>query len=258
MSRLVSTFRARLRPAFSAVAMWATGLAGAAGVMAPAVLAGGVWPPLHARCMAVTSLSLCVALALARRTLDPAALHMPLLALACWLLSIVALTWVGGGVLSLLHGMLAALGLIALALASIEGDAPAPAQQPDRTWRSFAVLALLVALPLLIVPRGTVPYWPWRLSAPLVAQYASVFLAWGVAAWLMSRERRRYVRMPVLWGVLVWAAGVLLTSLWHLAAFRLQSPSAWLWFAVFAATAAAAARHLWPTGGWHPSRHLGP
>ena len=103
-----------------------------------------------------------------------------------------------------------------------------------------------------------VPYWPWRLSAPLVAQYASMFLAWGVAAWLVSRERRRYVRMPMVWGLLAWAAGVLLTSLWHLSAFRLHSPPAWLWFAAFAATSTRAAHHVWPTGGWPPRRLLGP
>lgn len=258
MSRLVSTLRARLRPVFSAGAMWAMGLAGVAGVLAPAALIGNAWPPLHARCMAVTAFSLCVALALARRTLDPAALHTPLLALGCWLLSAVALTWVGGGVLSVLHGILVALGGVALALAPIEGDTPAPAQHPDRSWRSFAVLALLLALPLLVVPRSMVAYWPWRLSAQLVAQYAAMFMAWGVAAWLVSRERRRYVRMPVLCGVLVWAAGVLLTSLWHLSAFRLRSPPAWLWFVAFAATAAMAAHHLWPAGWRHPRRLLGP
>ena len=125
MRPLVSTFRARLRPAFSTGAMYATGLAGVAGVLAPSVLMGSVWPPLHARCMAATALSLSVALVQARRTLDPATLHMPLLALGCWLLSTVALTWIGGGVLSLLHGVIAALGGFALALAPIEGDTPA-------------------------------------------------------------------------------------------------------------------------------------
>lgn len=258
MRQLVSTFRARLRPAFSAGAMWATGLAGVAGVIAPGVLTGSVWPPLHARCMAVTALSLSVALALARRTLDPAALQMPLLALGCWLLSTVVLSWVGGSALSVLHGVLAALGVAALALAAIEGDTPAPAQRPDRSWRWFAGLALLVALPLLIMPRGMAAHWPWRLSAPLVAQYASMFFAWGVAAWLVSRERRRYVRMPVVWGVLVWAAGVLLTSLWHLAAFRLQSPPAWLWFTAFAVTAAMAVHQVGPAGGRRLRRLLGP
>lgn len=77
-------------------------------------------------------------------------------------------------------------------------------------------------MPLLIAPRA------------LAAQYASMFLAWGVAAWLLARERRRYVRQPVLWGLLVWAAGVLLSS------------TTWLWFAAFAVTAAVAAHRVRP------------
>lgn len=243
---------------FSACAMWAALLVGVAGVLAPTLLLGSAWPPLHARCMAVTALSLAVAIAMARRTLDRAALRMPLLALAAWCLSIVALAWLGGAALVWVHGVLAAMGVLALALAHIESDPPAPAQHADRAWRLFAGLALLAALPLLFVPQAMVPYWPWRLSAPLVAQYASMFVAWGVAAWLMSRERRRYVRMPVVWGVLVWAAGVLLTSLWHLGAFRLHNPPAWLWFSAFAATALTAAHHVWPTAWWYPRKLLGP
>lgn len=232
-------------------------LAGVAGVLAPTVLLGAAWPPLHARCMAVTALSLAVALALARRALDPAALRMPLLALGCWCLSIAGLGWFGGGAWVLWPWALVAAGAAALVLAHIEGDTPAPAQHADRGWRAFAVLAMLAAVPLLLVSRGLAPYWPWRLSASLMAQYAAMFLAWGAAAWGMSRERRRYVRMPVVWGLLVWAAGILLTSLWHLAAFKLHSLPAWLWFAAFTTTAAMAACQVWPKGWQAGHRALG-
>jgi hypothetical protein len=210
MTTPLLTLRARLRPVFCTGLTWATLLAGAAGVLAPAALMGSAWPPLHARCVGITALSLAVEMARARRALDPAALRMPLLALACWCLSTVALAWSGGNASSFWPCALVIVGVAALAFAQIEGDTHAPAQHADRVWRSFAGLAMLVAMSLLIAPRGMLPYWPWRLSAILVAQYAPMFLVWGAAAWLMSRERRRYVRMPMLWGLLVWAAGVLL------------------------------------------------
>ena len=242
----LSALRARLRPAFGTGTMWAAGLAGAGGVVAPGLLAGSAWPPLHARCMAVTALSVSVAIAQARRTLDPAALSMPMLALAAWCLSAAAPALIGGGDGGPWHGALAAVGLLALGLARDDGDTPAPAQHRDRAWTAFAVLALLVALPLLIVPGAVAPFWPWRLDAALVAQYASMFVAWSVAMWRLSRERRRYIRLPVVWGLLVWALGVLASSLWHLSAFRWNGPSAWLWLAAFTTTGVLAALRIWP------------
>ncbi len=246
-----TAFRNRLRPAFCAVVAWACLLAGGVCVVAPAALTrafGTPWPPLHARCIGAMALSLVAALMLARRALDPAATRIPLLMLATWCLSAAAVAWAGGHAGQAWPWGAGAVGMAALRLAHIDSDPPAPAQRADRMWCAFAVLALLLALvlvlSLLLGPRFGVLPWPWRLAAPLRAQYAPLFLAWGVAAWLVARERRRYVRAPVLWGLLTWALGVLLASLWHAAAFQPGDPLAWLWWGGFAALAALASQRL--------------
>jgi hypothetical protein len=241
--------RNRLRSLFCASVASVALVAGAVCVLVPAALTpllGAPWPPLHARCVGAMALSLAVALLCARRALDPAAMRMPLLVLAAWSLSAAAVAWIGGSAALAWPWRVAVLGGVALLFARIDGDPPAPAQHADMAWRVFALLALMLVLVLLLWPRLGVTPWPWRLPAPFMAQYAPLFLAWGVAAWLLSRERRRYVRAPVLWGLLAWAVGVLLASAWHAAAFARSNPLAWLWFVGFAGLAALAAHRLLP------------
>jgi hypothetical protein len=247
--------RTRLRPPFCAAAAVAGLLAGAALVLVPAALAGGAWPPLHARCVGAMLVSLAVALASARRALDAAALRMPLMALAAWSLSSATLA------LAHAHALwpwaLAAIGGAALILARIDGDPPAPAQHADPAWCAVALLALLAAVLLLAATPRIAAHWPWRLAAALVAQYAPLFLGWGVAAALLLREWRRYVRAPVLWGLLTWSVAVLAVSLWHAAAFNWARPLAWGWFAAFAALALLALQRLWPAWPQRLRRVLG-
>jgi hypothetical protein len=241
--------RDRLRALFCAGVGCFLLLAASICALAPAALTpllGVPWPPLHARCIGAMALSLAVALLLARRALDPAAARMPLLALAAWCWASVAVAWTSGGAGQVWPWGVALVGAAALVLARIDGDPPAPAQHADIAWRVFALLASMLALALLLWPLVGVMPWPWRLPAPFMAQYAPLFLAWAAAAWFASRERRRYVRAPVLWGLLSWAVGVLLASAWHGAAFGHSNPLAWLWFAGFAGLAALAAHRLVP------------
>jgi hypothetical protein len=240
--------RARLRSAFAALVAWAAALSGAVLVLAPAALTQGAWPPLHARCIGAMLVSLAVALDSARRALDPAALRMPLVVAASWALSSAGATWVGSG--APWAWALAGVGGAGLLFARIDSDPPAPAQHPDRAWFAVALLAALAGLGLLVAAPLAVTHWPWRLSAARVAQYGPLFLAWGIGAWMVSRERRRYVRAPVLWGLLAWCGGVLSVSAWHVGAFRWTQPLAWFWFAGFAALGLLAAHRLWPA--WRP------
>ncbi len=253
-SRLVH-LRTRLRPPFCAAAVASALLAGAALTLAPAALLGGAWPPLHARCIGAMLLSLAVALASARRALDPAALRTPLIGLSAWSLSGAALAWSHGG--ARWAAALGAIGVTALVFSRIDSDPPAPAQHADKAWALVALLALSCAALLLVWPQRAAAVWPWRLAPSLIAQYAPLFIGWGVAAALLSRERRRYVRAPVLWGLSVWAAGVLLASLWHAAAFQWSRPLAWLWFAVFALLLGLAAHRLRPSWPQRLRRTLG-
>lgn len=250
-----TTLRTRLRPAFCAAVAWAAMLGGAALVLAPAAVMGGTWPPLHARCIGVMLVSLALALASARRALDPAALRMPLIVVAAWGLSSAALSLTTAS--AAWPWAPAAVGGAALLFARIDSDPPAPAQHADMAWQAVALLALLAALGLFAGPQHAAAHWPWRLPAALVAQYAPLFLAWGTAAWLVSRERRRYVRAPVLWGLLAWAAGVLAVSLWHAAALRWGHLPAWLWCAGFVALGLLAAQRLSPAWPHHVRKALG-
>jgi hypothetical protein len=258
MSARLLFLRNRLRSLFCASVAAVALAAAAVCMLAPAALTpllGTPWTPLHARCVGAMALSLAVALLLARRGFDPAATRMPLLALAAWCGSAAAVAWTSSGSAAVVWPWgVALLGGAALVFAHIDGDPPAPAQHADIAWRVFALLALMLVTVLLLWPRVGVMPWPWRLPAPFMAQYAPLFLAWGLAAWLVSRERRRYVRVPVLWGLLVWAVGVLLASAWHAAAFARSNPLAWLWFAGFAALAALAAHRLWPALPAWPQR----
>jgi hypothetical protein len=240
--------RARLRPAFAAFIAGAAMLPGAVLVLAPAALTRGVWPPLHARCIGVMLVSLAVALASAQRALDPAALRMPLVVVAGWALSSAVPALAGSG--APWAWALVGAGGAGLLFARIDSDPPAPAQHPDRAWLAVALLALLAGLGLLAAASHAATHWPWRLSAAQVAQYGPLFLAWGLGAWMVSRERRRYVRAPVLWGLLAWCGGVLSVSAWHVGAFRWSQPLAWFWFAGFAALGLLSAQRLWPA--WRP------
>jgi hypothetical protein len=255
MTALLLDLRTRLRPRFCAAAALAAMLAGVGLVLVPTALTGSAWPPLHARCVGAMLLSLAAALICARRALDAAALRMPLLALAGWSLS--------GAAVLLLHAdapwawALVAIGGLSLLLARIDSDPPAPAQHADPTWRVVALLALLSAVVLVAAAPRITAHWPWRLAAALIAQYAPPFLGWGIATALLSRERRRYVRAPVLWGLLTWAVGVLAVSLWHGAAFHWARPLAWGWFAAFTALAVLALHRLWPAWPQRLRRALG-
>jgi hypothetical protein len=240
--------RARLRPAFAAFVAGAAMLPGAVLVLAPAALTRDAWPPLHARCIGVMLVSLAVALASAQRALDPAALRMPLIVAAGWALSsAVSALSVSG---ALWAWALVGVGGAGVLFAPIDSDPPAPAQHPDRAWLAVALLAMLAGLGLLVAAPLAATHWPWRLPVAWVAQYGPLFLAWGLGAWMLSRERRRYVRAPVLQGLLAWCGGVLSVSAWHIGAFRWTQPLAWFWFAGFAALGLLAAHRLWPA--WRP------
>jgi hypothetical protein len=245
MNRRCATAPSTWRPALAAALAAAALLLGLLLVLAPgasAVLGGGPWPPLHARCVGAMALSCAVALWQARATLDPAALRMPLL---------LAAAWAAGSALALLrHGTdgaapagLAALGAGAWWLARADDDTPAPAEHADALLLASAAASAAVALLLLAAPARVAPWWPWRLGSAWVVQYAPLFAAWATVLALAARERRRYVRAPVLWGLLSWAAGTLGVSLWHASALR--GPASVVgWLAVFVGAAAAAAWRL--------------
>ena len=238
-----------------------------AAVAAAAALAGVLcigWPPLasqvlpwtmpalHARCVGVMHLALALQLMVALRPLDPHALRIPMAAVAAWCaastagvllqpgpsgLGATAAAWVAGWL---------ALAVVAAALLRRPTGVNAPAERPARAWQGVALAAVAAVVVLLGWPELAVAVWPWKLTPALAAAYAGPFFAFGVAAWGVARERRRYVQRPAQQSLAALGLGVLLACLLHRAVFDFQRPAAWIWFAAFAAVAALALHTLRP------------
>jgi hypothetical protein len=138
------------------------------------------------------------------------------------------------------------LGAVAVGLLRRPTGYIAPAQRPPRAWQGLALVAMATAVLLLGWPAQATAMWPWKLTPALAAAYAGPFLAFGVAAWGVARERRRYVQRPAQQALAVLGVGVFLACLAYRAVFDFQRPAAWVWFMAFAALAALALYTLRP------------
>lgn len=220
-------------------------------------------PPLHARCVGVMHLALALQWLAALRPLDPHTLRMPMLASAGWGLAGAAglLLQAGPGGLGRLAAAWVATWLLlagaALALLSRPTGIRAVAERPGRAWYGVALAATATSVLLLARPAQAVAVWPWTLTPALAAGYAGPFLAFGVMAWCVARERRQYVRRPAQQSLALLGAGVLASGLLHWTLFDFHRPAAWVWFLGFAAVTAlalhpfvpairTALRHAWP------------
>ena len=209
-------------------------------------------PALHARCVGVMHLALALQLLVALRPLDPHALRIPMAAVAAWCVASAAGVLLQPGPAGLggaAGAWVAGWGVLAVAAAALlrrPTGTNAPAERPARAWQGVALAATAAAAVLLAWPGVAVAVWPWKLTPPLAAAYAGPFLAFGVAAWGVARERRRYVQRPAQQSLAALGVGVLLACLLHRAVFDFERPAAWVWFAAFAAVAALALHTLRP------------
>jgi hypothetical protein len=209
-------------------------------------------PPLHARCVGVMHAALALQLLAALRPLDPQALRLPLGAVAAWCVAsaLGVLLHPGppalGGTAAAWLAAWLVLGAVAIGLLRRPTGYIAPAQRPPRAWQGLALAAMATAVLLLGWPAQATAMWPWKLTPALAAAYAGPFLAFGVAAWGVARERRRYVQRPAQQSLAVLGVGVFLACLAFRAAFDFQRPAAWVWFTAFAAVAALALHTLRP------------
>src|SRR5687768_11143856 len=108
------------------------------------------------------------------------------------------------------------------------------------------VLVLLVAGGgLFFFPTALRAIWPWSLPPFNAAYLGAVYLASMTAAALLVRSGRWSPARVVVPMILVFTAVVLAVSLAHLDRFDRQSPSTWLWLALYAVIPANAGYHVW-------------
>jgi hypothetical protein len=182
---------------------------------------------------------------------------VPLLALAVWGLGGAFAALVAGTAAPTHLAALVAAGTAAALLSRVDDDPAAPSQHADLLLRLWSTLGAGLALVILALPTAAALRWPWRLAPGWVVHYAPIVAAWSVASALAARERRRYVRAPVLWGLMAWAAGTLAVSLWHAGALRWGGAATASWTAGLAGVALSAAQRLgllrpstWQPGRW--------
>jgi hypothetical protein len=98
--------------------------------------------------------------------------------------------------------------------------------------QGFVVTVLAMAL--LIAPNTMVALWPWKIT-PLLAQvYSAPFLSYGLGSLLASKQRVWPEVKIVIYAELVFALGVLCSSLYHAQLFNFQRLPTGLWFGGFA------------------------
>lgn len=238
-------FCAAVAAAAAGVGMLCFGWPSSASLVLPWTL-----PALHARCVGAMHLALALQLLAALRSADPHTLRIPLAAVFAWcaasaagLLLHPAPSGLGERRTAWLAGWLL-LATVALVLLRRSTEANAAAERPGRAWQGLALAATGASLVLLAVPERAVAVWPWKLTPALSVAYAGPFLAFGVTAWGVARERRRYVQRPAQQSVALLGLGVLAACLLHLTLFDFQRPAAWAWFATFGAVAALALHAL--------------
>lgn len=196
-------------------------------------------PALHARCLGAMYGAIAMGLLLCARQHDAAVVHIPLhlvLAAAAAVALVAGLAQPLSWPFVLVHaGVACGAGVHAWA----GREVPAPAEWPDAALCVLGAGLLAVALALALFPLQAAALWPWPLPLPLAPFYAAALLAFGRAALMVARERRRSARHITL-VVLCWLAGLLLAlSAWHWPLLRGLPAGVWL---------ATAAGCLWVCG----------
>ena len=95
------------------------------------------------------------------------------------------------------------------------------------------VIVTLLAVVLLVLPFLAVPVWPWTITPLLTQLYGAPFLAYGLGSLYAARQHASADVRVFLVGTGVFAIGVLLASVQHLALFSSANIATWVWFGGF-------------------------
>jgi len=101
------------------------------------------------------------------------------------------------------------------------------------------IVLIILAIVLFLAPDAASQFWPWPISALLAQIYAAPFFSYGAGSLYAARQQTQEEVRLFLIGTAVFAAGVLLASVLHLALFSAANPVAWLWFTGFGVIALA-------------------
>jgi hypothetical protein len=91
----------------------------------------------------------------------------------------------------------------------------------------------VLALALLLAPGFMASVWPWKITQLLAQLYSAPFLSYGLGSLLLGRSRAWSEIWVAMTATFLFALGVLVASLLHLALFTATSLAAWLWFGGF-------------------------
>jgi hypothetical protein len=103
----------------------------------------------------------------------------------------------------------------------------------------FAGIGLFFFLSLIA------PIWPWTLTPFNASFLGAVYLTSAVAACILARIPQWSPARVIVPMILVFTAVVLVVSLLYLDRFILNSPSTWLWFALYIVIPLNSAYHIW-------------
>ncbi len=88
----------------------------------------------------------------------------------------------------------------------------------------------ILSLALLFLPEMMVNLWPWKITRLLAQIYSSPFLAYGIASFMLSRQRTWREVKVIVNGVFVFVALALLASFLHLELFSFKRIATFVWF----------------------------
>ena len=91
----------------------------------------------------------------------------------------------------------------------------------------------LTTLAVLLLLGFMVGVWPWKISGLLAQLYSAPFLSYGLMSLMLCRQQTWLELRTAVFGIFVFAFGVLIASFLHRSLFAFWSFSTILWFAGF-------------------------
>ncbi len=116
-----------------------------------------------------------------------------------------------------------------------------------------SAVVLFAGFGLLFLSTWVAPIWPWALTPFNAAFLGALYLTAAVAACTLAAVPRWSPARVIVPMILVFTAIVLIVSILYLDRLILNSPSTWLWFALYIVIPLNSAYHVWLYRGLAPT-----